>query len=221
MNQIKDKLLEQQKTLKKVDHSQQPALFPYTQNFATWMQCCYHRLTQTHTNSHEVQKETSMTVEDNRNWTHTAARPHAHTHTRAQYLSELHSFPKSCCCGSKCSTYNGIHVISVHFSRFCIRTDSKPCTSFQSKLPWPWQKKKKAQKGVSAQSWKLTSRRRQFHRNLENQERTFWLTGRKHPCLSLWCFTCRKSSAVQTDATSSYILRLQRSWEIHLHSSHT
>lgn len=123
------------------------------------MQCCYHRLTQTHTNSNEVQKETSMTVEDNRNWTHTAAWPHkhTHTHTRAQYLSELHSFPKSCC-GSKRSTYTEIHVISVHFSRFCIRTDSKPCTSFQAKPSWPWQKKKKKPKKESvlkAENWQV------------------------------------------------------------------
>lgn len=151
---------------------------------------------------------------------HTQLRDHtsAHTHTRAQYLSELHSFPKSCC-GSKRSTYTEIHVISVHFSRFCIRTQNPARVSKQSRRGRD-RKKKEAQKGVSAQSWKLTSRHRQFHRNLEKQ-RKFWSTGRKHPCLSLWCFTCRMSSAVQTDATSSYILRLQRSWEIHLHSSHT
>lgn len=130
------------KTRKKTwSHSQRPALFPHTQNFATWMQCCYHRLTQTAMRCRRKQAwQLKITGTE-----HTQLRDHTstHTHARAQYLSELHSFPKSCCCGSKRSTYTGIHVISVHFSRFCIRTDSKPCTSFQSKPSWLWQKKKK------------------------------------------------------------------------------
>lgn len=186
------------------------------------MQCCYHRLTQTHTNSNEVQKETSMTVEDNRNWTHTAAWPHKHTHTHARahstYLSYTH-FLKAAAAQSAALTlkYTSFQFISP-VSAFA-QTQNPARVSKQSRRGRD-RKKKEAQKGVSAQSWKLTSRHRQFHRNLEKQ-RKFWSTGRKHPCLSLWCFTCRMSSAVQTDATSSYILRLQRSWEIHLHSSHT
>lgn len=135
------------KPAKKLDHI--PSDLPYFLTRKTLQHECNVVTTDSHRHT-----QTAMRCRRKQAWQlkitgteHTQLRDHTstHTHTRAQYLSELHSFPKSCC-GSKRSTYTEIHVISVHFSRFCIRTDSKPCTSFQAKPSWPWQKKKRSPK---------------------------------------------------------------------------
>lgn len=210
------------KPAKKLDHI--PSDLPYFLTRKTLQHECNVVTTDSHRHT-----QTAMRCRRKQAWQlkitgteHTQLRDHTstHTHTRAHstYLSYTH-FLKAAAAQSAALTlkYTSFQFISP-VSAFA-QTQNPARVSKQSRRGRD-RKKKEAQKGVSAQSWKLTSRHRQFHRNLEKQ-RKFWSTGRKHPCLSLWCFTCRMSSAVQTDATSSYILRLQRSWEIHLHSSHT